>query len=57
MEYWSNVIDDSTLYTFYGRTGDLLKLETMMDDLGIYTEQGSKDVSCLFTIIHLFIIL
>ena len=46
MNDWSSVIDDRSLYTYYGRTGDLLKLETMMDNLGIYTEQGGKDVSC-----------
>ena len=42
MDDWSGVIDNSALYTYYGRTGDLLKLEDMMESLQIYKEQGGK---------------
>lgn len=42
MDDWSAFMSNRTLYDYYGRTGDLLLLENLMENLGIYTAQGGK---------------
>ena len=45
MDDWDAVIGNRTLYDYYGRTGDILAMESFMERLGIYTAQGGKDVT------------
>jgi hypothetical protein len=45
MDDWDDFMSNRTLYDYYGRTGDLLKLEDMMESLGVYKLYGGKDVT------------
>lgn len=43
MAYWETARSNATEYEYFGRTGDIVKLEDLMERLGIYADNGGKD--------------